>query len=90
MPRIVSVQTANRPITREDVDFMLAHHRQVIGDAATPPEILFNPEDPTQIALVGDVRDHEKLRERSRSEGARRLQEQRGVSLKQLFYFLEA
>lgn len=90
MTKLVSIQTASRPLTQEDIAFMLAHHREVIGDAASPPEILFNPNDPTQIAIVGDVHDREKLRERSRSEAACRLQEQRGVSMKQLFYFLEA
>lgn len=90
MTTMISIQQASRPVNQEDIDFMIAHHDETIGDAAEVPQVLVNPNDPTQIAIVGKVFDLEAMRERSRGETAKAFEKQRNVSLTQLFYFMEA
>lgn len=88
MPMMVSIQQVSRPVTQEDIDFMFAQHNDAIGDAAEPPRVLVNPNDPTQIAIVGEVNDLDAVRRRSRGAAAEKLQKERGLTSTQLFYFM--
>ena len=89
MPTIVSIQQTNRPVTQGDIDALQAHHIEVMGDAAEPPQVLINPNDPTQIAIVGMVHDLDAMRKNSRGPKAQEIARARDFHATQLFYFLE-
>lgn len=89
MPKMVSVHQVNRPVTHDELRARSGDFAAVIGDAADPPEVFVNPNDATQVALVGQVHDLDALRERSRSEAFAKLEKDSGFSMTQLFYFLK-
>ena len=65
-----------------------ADHKAVFGDSMTINAILRDPNDPYQVAVVGEVKDLEFMRAASRTPEGDAMMRKYGF-VEQLSYFLE-
>lgn len=88
MPLIVSIaRVSDIPEQGPNSEFATAHQK-AFGAFSAVPKILRDPEDPNQVAVVGQVHDVEGLRAASRTPEGDAVMRQFGF-LEQLSYFLE-
>lgn len=85
MVSIARVSTTENPFGSKD--FHDAHDK-IFGDAMALKAILRDPNDPYQVALVGDVKDLERVRSASRTAEGDAMMRRFGF-VEQLSYFLQ-
>ncbi len=85
MVSIARVSTTENPIQS---DVYHAEHAAIFGDAMKITAILRDPNDPYQVAVVGDVKDIDKVRSESRTPEGDAFMRKYGF-VEQLSYFLE-
>ena len=85
MISIARVSTTQNPMESAVYE---AEHKAVFGDSMTIKAILRDPNDAYQVAVVGDVKDLEKVRTVSRTPEGDAMLRKYGF-VEQLSYFLE-
>ena len=85
MVSIARVSTTENPMNLPEYQ---AEQKAVFGDSMTIMAILRDPNDPHQVAVVGDVKDLEAMRAISRTPEGDAMMRKYGF-VEQLSYFLE-
>jgi hypothetical protein len=85
MISIARVSTTANPLNLPEYQ---VEHEAIFGDSMTITAVLRDPNDPHQIAVVGDVRDLERMRQASRTPEGDAMMRKWGF-VEQLSYFLE-
>ncbi len=88
MPMMVSIARVADVPNPEKMPEFIAAHEDIFGDAADPPKILRDPNDPNQVAVLANVHDLDRLRTLSRTPEGDAMMRRFGF-LEQLSYFLE-
>jgi len=85
MVSIARVSTTENPLGSAEYQ---AEHDVIFGDSTKITAILRDPNDPYQVAVVGDVKDLERMRAASRTPEGDAFMRKYGF-VEQLSYFLE-